>query len=326
MAPAELLDGLEGLRMDRGGKETVVEVPKRLQRRLMRQQGKIGDQANKGKLKQVGNTGEYPYTTIGVVASGCTGAVVMKRFVLTAAWCVYDLKAKGFYQNLNFYPAMNGKKTPFGEIAWKSAWVHKAFSNKGDIAFPYGLIELEQEIGEQTGWLGFGDLPKGNVKQFTLTGYPFDGVPPQTMWESRCSLDAAEANALFYRCPGNGKSLATMLGAPLWLKGKSDDSWQIVGIHVTSQNDQLNSWWAARLNQAATETILSWANGGGQVDEPDENADDEEEDADEETGEDEEESGEDEEEEVSEDDTGKDDDDAGKDGPDCTCEDQDNAQ
>ena len=268
MTPQMMVEGLSALKGSRDGTQTEIGTPRRVKRMLMgKQSGMIGGDGNKkkGDLKRVGNTGEYPYTTMGVIASGCTGTVVMKRFVLTAAWCVYDLKAKKFYKNFNFFPAMNGKKTPFGEVAWKNVWVAKGFAEKGDLNFGYGLIELEQDIGDTVGWFGFGDMPK-MAKQFTMTGYPFAVVPAQTMWETRCAVDGADDNAIFYRCPGDGKAMAAMLGSPIWFKGKTDDSWQIVGIHVTAQNDKQDSWWAARLSKVHTETILSWADSANKKD------------------------------------------------------------
>ncbi len=270
MSPQSMIDSLSAIKGSRDGTQSEVGPAPRVQRMLGKQSGKIGGgggedgNKKKGGLKRIAKTSEYPYTTMGVLASGCTGTVVMKRFVLTAAWCVYDLKAKKFYENLDFFPAMDGKKTPFGQVAWKNVWVAKGFAEKGDLNFGYGLVELDQDIGDQTGWFGFGDVPNFNFKSLTLTGYPFAGVPAQTMWETKCPVQGVDANAVFYTCPGDGKSLVAMLGSPIWFKGKADDAWQIVGIHVTAQNDQMNSWWAARLNKAHTETIIGWASGTDQ--------------------------------------------------------------
>jgi V8-like Glu-specific endopeptidase len=273
LSPEMLLEGLSAIKGSRDGSQTTIEPPSRVQQMLMnKQEGMIGgtdkdkDKKKTGGMGQIGNTAQYPYSTIGVIASGCTGAVVMKRFVLTAAWCVFDLKNKKFYENLDFYPAMNGKQTPFGKVAWKNVWVAKGFAEKGDLNFGYGLIELNEDIGDKIGWFGFGDVPKFNFKQLTLTGYPFAVVPPQTMWETKCAIQGAEENAIFYRCPGDNNALAAMLGSLMWFKGKADDAWQIVGIHITSQNEQKNSWWASRLSRAHTETILSWASAADQTD------------------------------------------------------------
>lgn len=278
MSAESMIKSLSAIKKGRDGSETKLDAPVRVQRMLMgKQSGKIGgggtgtgtgDDKKKGKLTQISKTTDFPYSTIGVVASGCSGALVMKRFVLTAAWCVYDVQNKKFYDNLDFYPGMNGKKTPLGTVKWKNAWVAQGFVDSQDLAFAYGLIELEEDLGDKVGWFGYGPTPTGKEKQFTLTGYPFDGVPATTMWETKCGVDAAEENAYFYRCPGEGKSLATMLGSPVWIKGKADDAWQIVGIHVTSQDDKKNSWWAQRLTAAHTETILGWANSGTTTEEP----------------------------------------------------------
>lgn len=312
-SPQFLLEGLSAIKGSPDGSQTEVGTPPRVKRMLMKKQSGMIDGGNKkkekkkktnrGDLKQIGDTGKFPYTTIGVVASGCSGTLVMKRFVLTAAWCVYDLKAKQFYKNLDFIPAMNGKKTPFGRVKWKNAWVTKGFAEKGDLKFGYGLIELDQEIGDKIGWFGFGPVPQFNFKRLTLTGYPLSGAPDPTMWQTVCRIDAAEENAIFYKCPGNGDSLTAMLGAPLWFKGKADNAWQIVGIHVAPQTNDKNSWWAARLNAAHTETILGWATSADKKDQ----------------GTDEEDQGTDD--DVADDETDDDNVDV-VDNPDCVCDDQ----
>ena len=329
MTPQKMIDGLSAIKGSRDGTQTEVDAPRRVQRMLMRKQsGMIGgdgtdkkdDKKKKKKktsdLTPISDTAQFPYTTMGVIASGCTGTVVMKRFVLTAAWCVYDLKAKSFYKNLNFFPAINGKKTPYGEVAWKNAWVAKGFTDSGDLNFGYGLIELDKDIGDSIGWFGFGDVPKFNFKRLDVTGYPFATVPPLTMWSTKCAIDAAEENAIFYRCPGDAKALSTMLGAPMWYKGKEDNEWQILGIHVTSQNDKQDSFWAARLNRAHTETIIAWAKSADNKDTGTEETDTED------TGTDDQNADDESDDEATDEDTGNGDDQVVDKKPDCTCDDQ----
>ena len=259
-----LINCLAGIKHGRHGNDTSIEVPAQLQM-MLKARGKIDPpKPAKGKLVQITNTKVSPYASMGMIMSGCSGALVMKRYVLTAPWCVYDMKAQKFYDKLDFLPALNGNDAPVGTIKWKNVWIPKGFQEKGDLAYAFALIELESDIGDQVGWFGFGPSQGSEaVKQLTLAGYPFTGVPQNTLWEVKCTIDANEQNAYFYRCPGDGKTLASMLGSPFIAKGaKEGDAAQLLGIHITAQDDKQNSWWAMKLTDAHTQTILSWANGG----------------------------------------------------------------
>ena len=255
-----MIDGLSALKATRGGKQMEVPLPDslRMMLKMPRQQGKITPKPSESKLTQINKTTDFPYTTMGLLGSGCTGTIVAKRFVITAAICIYDAKAKKFYDNLDFYPAINGNTQPYGAVKWKDAYIPKGYAENGDIQYDFGLVVLDSDIGDQTGWFGFGHVEKFDFKQLTLTGYPYDGVPGQTLWQTTCNIDSAEASFVFYRCPGQGKALAAMTGSPVWFKGAADDAWQIVAIHNFAQDDKKNSWWALRLSQATTETLLAW--------------------------------------------------------------------
>lgn len=271
-APEALIQGLAGIKHGRNGKDTVIDVPAKLQMMLKARSAVRPVKPDKGKLVQINNTKVSPYASMGMIMSGCTGALVMKRYVLTAPWCVYDIKAQKFYDNLDFIPALNGNDAPVGTIKWKNVWIPKGFQEKGDLAYAFALIELESDIGDQVGWFGFGPMQGSEgLKQLTLTGYPFEGVPKNTLWQADCNIDANEQNAYFYHCPGDGKTVFSMMGAPFFAKGaKPGDAGQLLGIHVSSQDDKQNSWWAMKLSDAHTQTILSWANGGEvQPDQPD---------------------------------------------------------
>lgn len=265
----DVINALTAVKASKGGKVLEVPLPEGLRLMLKNpvKQGAVTPKptgGDKSKFSQVNNTEEFPYATMGLLGSGCTGTLVAEHFVLTAAMCIYDQKNKKFYDDLDFYPGINGDKQPFGKLAWKDAYVPKGFTEKGDTQFDFGLVVLEPKSADEIGWMGMGHVEKFDFKQLTLTGYPWEGVDAQTMWQTNCTIDSPEKDYVFYRCPGKGKQLGAMTGSPLWFKGKADDAWQIVGIHVTSQDDKKNSWWAQRLNAAHTETILSWANGADQ--------------------------------------------------------------
>ncbi|MGH6856044.1 MAG: trypsin-like serine peptidase, partial [Aestuariivirga sp.] len=239
-----LIDGLAGIRHGRDGQDTVIPVPEKLQMMLKAKKAMAPKPDKvKGKLVQIENTGVSPYASMGMIMSGCTGALVMKNYVLTSPWCVYNTQTKKFYDNLDFIPALNGNDAPVGTIKWKNVWIPKGFQDTGDLALAFALIELEGKPGDQMGWFGFGPVEGSeNVKKLTVTGYPFVEVPKSTLWEATCTIDANEENAYFYRCPGKGATVVTMLGAPFFIKGpKEGDAGQLLGIHTGSQDDKQNS-------------------------------------------------------------------------------------
>lgn len=302
-----LIDDLTAIKASRGGKKMEVPLPEglRLMLRNPVKQGKVTPKPGGGKLVQIKDTKEFPYSAMGLLGSGCSGTVVAQRFVLTAAFCLYDVKNQKFYDNLDFIPAINGKDMPVGSVKWKDVYIPKGFAKEGALEYDFGLVVLDKPIGDEVGWMGFSHLEEFGLKQANLTGYPWDGVPPQTSWQTVCTIDAAEANFLFYKCPGEGKVLAAMTGSPIWYKGPQDTDWYVVGVHNYAQDDKQNSWWALRLNQANTETLLTWIDeanggtgGGGKTEEDDT--------GDEDTSE--------------QDDTG-DEETTGEDGKNCTCDD-----
>lgn len=258
-----LIDGLSAIKHGRDGQDTVVPVPAKLQMMLKAKKA-MAPKPVKGKFVQIKNSLVSPYASMGIIMSGCSGALVMNNYVLTSPWCVYNLQTKKFYENLDFIPAINGTEAPIGTIKWKNVWMPKGYQDTGDLAYAFALIELEGKPGDQMGWFGFGPAEGSeNVKKLTVTGYPFIGTPKNTLWETTCTIDANQEHAYFYRCPGKGPTIITMVGSPAFIKGaKEGDPGQLIGIHTSSQDDKQNSWWAMKLNAAHTETILSWANGG----------------------------------------------------------------
>lgn len=81
---------------------------------------------NANKQKPYRTTGKIFFTQPGVGDFQCSGSVIAKRIVITAAHCVNS--GHGFYTNWVFIPGYDGSKAgaaqrPFGTWAWSSAEV-----------------------------------------------------------------------------------------------------------------------------------------------------------------------------------------------------------
>lgn len=267
LTPAGQLNALTGLSMSRDGKARSVKVPKRLRGMVLKGQGAAAIQAapKPGKLVPVKDTTQYPYTAVGLLANGCSGTLIGKRFVLTAAYCIFNPQSKQWDQNLDFYPAVNGKdKIPFAGAKYKNAWVTKGFAEQGNWDLAFGLVELESDVGDQTGWFGFGHVPQF-PRNPAMTGYPA-GVPDFTMWETTCPVKAADKSFIAYNCPLK-KPLDGMAGAAIWIVDKQSNGPMLIALHGGPLKG--SDLWGQRINEEAFYTLQAWMKdadtGGGEV-------------------------------------------------------------
>jgi V8-like Glu-specific endopeptidase len=262
-SPMQLLDALSGVVHSRGGTEQNLPVPPGLRDMIqgkasgiVRPAGGGGDGKTGGEPKQITPTTNYPYTTVGMLSNGCTGVLVGKHFVLTAGFCVYDTEKKTWDEKIDFWPAVDAGKAPYGSVRWKSVSAPRGFTEQGDFSYNFALIELDSDIGDQTGWMGFGYDNNFPFKELTLTGFPA-GVPDFTMWEVTCKVGndtKATDPFVLYGCPGQ-KELQGANGAPLWVINKENNSPYVYGIHLMPYKGQ---YAGRRITQEAYEILLSW--------------------------------------------------------------------
>jgi protease YdgD len=93
-----------------------------------------------------------PWSTIGRVSTACTGTLVGKRLMLTAAHCVFDAKTQEVSKNFTyFYPnVING-------TALVSSWMRRVWygtkTPDSARAKDWALVELKEPLGEKYGWM-----------------------------------------------------------------------------------------------------------------------------------------------------------------------------
>jgi len=255
---ADVLNAMSATMRSRDGKEAPVQVPNQLRNKLMApQKGALQTQGQAGKLVQIKKTTDYPYTTMGLLGNGCPAVLIGKRFALTAGYCAYDTQNNKWYDNIDFFPAYNGKDAPYGSVRWKNVWAPIGFTRDKSPDYNFALIELEQDIGDKTGWMGFTHFPEFPFKQLNLTSYPYEGVPANTMWQTTCKISTVYDGYFFYQCPGKYQTVSAMGGGPIWFKGKGDSDWWVTGIHIGTVDDN-KSHWAVRLNEANATALVSW--------------------------------------------------------------------
>lgn len=101
----------------------------------------------------------FRYYKFGLAKTSCSGILISPNFVLSAGHCVFKYASQTFsyYDSLRISPSYNNGQEPInipGSFA-KRVYIFKTYYDKkqfDDIA----LIELEEAIGLQTGWVGIG--------------------------------------------------------------------------------------------------------------------------------------------------------------------------
>ena len=197
--------------------------------------------------QQVTDTSTYPAMTVGWLWTQdqkgnwatCSATLIGPKTVITAAHCVYDHDTGGWVQAMTFIPGMSDAETaPYGQFDWANVNILKGFidnydgKNYGSV-MPWDLaeIELQEDAGNQIGWMGFRVDDATDLKA-TLLSYPGD-KPDGTMWQSTCDVkpDQFGDQVFWHDCD----TYAGSSGGALWEDAGKGDLY-IRGINVAEDD------------------------------------------------------------------------------------------
>lgn len=202
---------------------------------------------------RVYDTSEYKYRVVGQVENFCTGTLVGKRHMITAAHCVYSVREGKWNTWSTFTPGrISRSNSPYGQKAWKKIYVHEDYIRNGDRNKDFAIIELKEALGDKLGWRGYGwSSNHVDYTMGTIIGYPGD-KENGTQWEVTCPMTFTDRE-IVYRCDTYGG----MSGSGVILDSGSGDN--IYGIHTLGRPND-NS--AVRITKEIFHLIKSWINNG----------------------------------------------------------------
>ncbi|HEV7255813.1 MAG TPA: serine protease [Mesorhizobium sp.] len=282
--PEALVKGLSAVSRSREGKQTVTPPSEALRRIVEEGDAAPGDGAKTLKPRadgagapeeeatrhvfgrddrvQINGTTNYPFSAIGYLeaktASGtwftCSAALIGPRTVLTAAQCLFNHDDGGWMDEFVFYPGMKSfDEVPYGGYPYDTVTVQQAYIDDYLGAYDdvltrdLGVVTLQEPVGDDLGWLGYGHYDGLGDFSGHLVAYPGD-KPNGTMWRASCDVLAEDVDHdwLAHDCDA---TVGTSGGAFYAFDG-SDRI--VLGVQV-AEDDTAN--YAVRLNRANVEWI-----------------------------------------------------------------------
>ena len=134
-----------------------------------------------------------------------SGTMLYRHHVLTAGHCVYSASNGGWASSVQFNAAQNDGTLPFG-----SAWATLLASFNGWVSsglrdWDMGILVLNEDLGNSTGWMGIISTSDGNLMnhQITVAGYPGD-KGGQQLWASTNPIVGVLAQLVSYNAYTKG--------------------------------------------------------------------------------------------------------------------------
>jgi len=133
-----------------------------------------------------------------------TGWFIGPHTLMTAGHVVYIKNSgvpgrDGWVRSIDVMPGRNGSSLPYGKVTSKNLRTVTGWANSGDENFDYGAIIIPTDLGNTTGWFGFGVFSDSDLTSSVgnISGYPGD-KPAGTQWYDAHKIASVNPRKVYY--------------------------------------------------------------------------------------------------------------------------------
>lgn len=133
-----------------------------------------------------------------------TGWFIGPHTLMTAGHVVFIKNSgvpgrDGWVKSIQVMPGRNGNSLPYGSVTSANFRSVTGWTNGGDQNFDYGAIIIPTNLGNTTGWYGFGVYADADLLSTVgnIAGYPGD-KPVGTLWYDAHKIAAVNSRKVYY--------------------------------------------------------------------------------------------------------------------------------
>lgn len=190
-----------------------------------------------------------------------TGAVfvgtawfISSRVLATAGHCVYLHDEGGWPEQITVMPFLDGDESKVTKYISTKFHSSEGWVNERNSDHDYGVIVLDEDAGNQTGWFSFASFPDDHLTTsiVNICGYPLDRDRATRQYIHGRKLVRTSGRRIYYDIDTFGGQS----GCPAYLK-LADGKVYVIGLHTYGG---ATSNYGTRINAEVFDNFKNWKN------------------------------------------------------------------